>query len=138
MGFIISKKCFVINENHIINYIGNKILKENTTIKIISNNKLYFYSYKKISMEWLLTYTIIPDIIFGDCNIIDNNVTINYKIHIFNISLIFLCIIFIFYRYIISLESIFLLCFIGILAFLQYLKLQNIQNDVEYYISNGK
>jgi len=142
-GFTVSKKTFSVNNNRLVNNVGNKISKEDTAIKIISGNTLYFYSYKRSqTIEWLLTYRLVPDIIFGDCNIINNNAVIQYKVSVFFISLIFTCVIFIMYDCISSFTvtpiSIFIAGFLGLAIFLQYFKLKSIQTDVEFFLSTGK
>ena len=142
-GFIISKSIITIKENHFITNIGKKIQKEDTTIKIISENQLLFYSDTKSIIMGIITRKIVPNIIFGDCNIIDNSVTINYKIPIFFIPLIITCIAYVIYDYIKSLFiltpiPIFILCFIGISTFIQYIKLKNIKYDIEYYVQDEK
>jgi hypothetical protein len=142
MGFIISKKSINVKFNHIKVDIGKGILKEDTKIKIINENLFLFCSDNKNKFDDIITRRIVPHIIFGDCNIINNNATIKYKIPIFIILLILIFIFFIIHEsYINSASSvpaiIFILLMIIILAFFQYLKLKNMKNDIEYYLTNG-
>ena len=69
IGLPVYKNVLQINKNHLINSIGNKIIKKEVKLKIISENKIYF----------ICNVDIIKNFIFGECIVIDNFVKIIYK-----------------------------------------------------------
>jgi hypothetical protein len=142
MGFTIGKCNLIINKNYLINDVGKILKKDDVEINILHENKLLFCSDTKSAFEYLISFKLVPHIIFGECNIINDKATIKYRIPVFLIFSIVTMFLFFIYKYLYNLiliipVIIFILSLLIVFSLLQYLKLNNIRNDIEYYILNG-
>jgi hypothetical protein len=143
MGVIVHRRKFKINKNYLINDIGKELEKDYMLLKILNENKALFYSQTKSAIESILTYKMVPEIIFGEINICNDNVTIDFKIPFFIIPLFLTFIAYEIYTKINDISFvipifIFIGIFFGIASIFQILKIINMKIDIEYYINNGK
>lgn len=138
-GLLFFKNTITVKNINLIEHIGNQIRKDDVSIKVIDENKIVFYSDTKSAVEHLFTYKIILNILFGECDIADEHVTIKYKIPLSLLVLFLTSIFYLIYKDMMTLPIlIFFAVIIGFTIFLQYLKFKNIQNDLEDFIRNGK
>ena len=139
MGIIIYRKKIKMNKNYMNNDIGKIIEKDYSSIKILNENKFLFYSHTKNAVEDLLTWRIVPKIIFGEININNDNVIINFKLPIFIIPLLLFYIGYEIYTKSftnISILFIFLGVILGFSTVIQILIISNMKFEIEYYICN--
>ncbi len=138
-GLLFFKNTITVKNVNLMEHIGEQIRKDDVRIKVIHENKIVFCSETKSAVEHLFTYRIILNILFGECDIVDEHVTVKYKIPLSLLTLLLTSIIYLIYKDMMILPIlIFLAVIIGFTIFSQYLKFKNIQNDLEDFIRNEK
>ena len=134
-GIVFCKHNFNINKNYIANSnIGKKISKRDVEIKILNETTILFYS------DFLKSIPIIPYIIFGECKILNNNVTIKYKNSLFYVLFVLSGVIFTISLYFTNSTKIIMIFIpimivIGISVYFHYFIYNKIKVSIEDYVS---
>jgi hypothetical protein len=139
-GILFFKNTLPLNKNKSFENIGLKINKNDVTIKVISENCFLFYSSTKSIVERILTRKLLPNVISGKCEIVNQYAIVKYKMPVFLLTSFVTGVIFSIYHFgsFLSPAMIFLISITALFLFLQYLKFGSIKIDIEEYIRNGK